>query len=119
MIEAGHSPFAVRLRTGLSVRVIDMAQDGLLVETTARLLPGHPVDLVLDTGGAQVSVRGLVVSGGTRAGRENQLLAHGSSRGVEGTNYSRRIQCVSLQRLRGPVGPLAPSWHTSWIGTVT
>jgi hypothetical protein len=89
MIEAGHSPFAVRLRTGLSVRVIDMAQDGLLVETTARLLPGHPVDLVLDTGGAQVSVRGLVAHSRVCAVRGVAELRYHAGLGLAArTNYS-------------------------------
>jgi hypothetical protein len=61
MIEPGHSSLAVRLRTGPSLRVIDMSPEGLLVETPVRLLPGHSVNLVLHTGANQVPVRSFVV----------------------------------------------------------
>jgi hypothetical protein len=89
MIEPGHSSLAVRLRTGPSLRVIDMSQEGLLVETPVRLLPGHSVDLVLHTGAEQVSVRGLVVHsrvGTIRGGAE--LRYRVGLWLVAGTNYS-------------------------------
>jgi hypothetical protein len=38
-----------------------MSPEGLLIETSVRLLPGHSVDLVLRTGEEQVTVSGLVV----------------------------------------------------------
>ncbi len=42
-----------KLRTGAPLRIIDLSPDGLLVETTARLLPGHEVDLVLQSESGQ------------------------------------------------------------------
>ena len=78
MIEPGHAALAVRLRTGPSLRVIDLSPGGLLVETPVRLLPGHSVDLVLHTGAEQVFARGLVVHsrvGTIRGGAELRYRA--------------------------------------------
>jgi hypothetical protein len=89
IVEPGHSSLAVRLRTGPSLRVIDLSPGGLLVETPVRLLPGHSVDLVLHTGAEQVFARGLVVHsrvGTIRGGAELRYRAGLCLAG--GTDYS-------------------------------
>jgi len=44
---------SAKLRTGAPLRIIDLSPDGLLVETTVRMLPGHEVDLVLQSESGQ------------------------------------------------------------------
>jgi hypothetical protein len=88
--EAGHCSLAARLRTGPPLRIINLSSEGLLVESTVRMLPGHPVDLVLHAGAEQVTTRGLVVHsqvGVIRGAAELRYLV-----GLwlaAGTNYSR------------------------------
>jgi hypothetical protein len=110
MIEPGHSSLAVRLRTGSSLRVIDMSPEGLLVETPVRLLPGHSVNLVLHTGAEQVSVPGLVVHsrvGTIRGGAELRYrvglwLAAGTNYSDAGTALAAGERATRVERRQRP-----------------
>jgi hypothetical protein len=109
-IEPGQSSLAVRLRTGPSLRVIDMSPEGLLVETPVRLLPGHAVNLVLHTGADQVSVRGLVVHsrvGTIRGGAELRYrvglwLAAGTNCSDVGTTLAAGERTTRVERSQWP-----------------
>ena len=56
-----HGIAAARVRPGYDVVVIDICADGVLVETTYRLLPGTSVDLQLDLFTHRVLARGRVL----------------------------------------------------------
>ena len=67
-----------RIQIGRHVRVIAETGDGVQLEGSARLLPGHPVDLLLDaTPGAMGPIRRAVVVTWTveRLGREGPTYA--------------------------------------------
>jgi hypothetical protein len=110
MIEPGQSSLVVRLRTGPSLRVIDMSPEGLLVETPVRLLPGHSVNLVLHTGADQVFVRGLVVHsrvGTIRGGAELRYrvglwLAAGTNCSDVGTTLAAGERTTRVERSQWP-----------------
>jgi hypothetical protein len=56
-----HGITAARVRPGHVVRLIDVSAAGALVETNRRLLPGKHVELQVERGGEQTSVRGRVL----------------------------------------------------------
>jgi hypothetical protein len=84
----GRSQVAARLRTGSPVVVLNLSQDGILVETPVRLLPGRRVDLLVRSGSNEEVRHCLVVhsrvgfiSGGADL-RYRAGLSH-----VPGSNY--------------------------------
>lgn len=56
-----HGVVATRVRPGHDARLIDVSAGGALIETNHRLLPGASVELQMETGNRQVSVRGRVL----------------------------------------------------------
>lgn len=58
---AARSHVSAKLRTGSPVLVVNISPDGMLVDTPARLLPGHHVDLVLQGESSQEVRRCCVV----------------------------------------------------------
>jgi hypothetical protein len=58
---AGEPLSDVRLRTGRHGTVVDLADNGVLIETAARLLPGTHVDVHVVTAEGRVLVRSRVV----------------------------------------------------------
>jgi hypothetical protein len=56
-----HGITAARVRPGHVVSVIDVSAAGALVETSRRLLPGKHVELQVERGGEQTTVRGRVL----------------------------------------------------------
>ena len=56
-----HGITAARVRPGHAVRLIDVSAAGALVETNRRLLPGKHVELQVERGSEQTTVRGRVL----------------------------------------------------------
>lgn len=56
-----HGITAARVRPGQSVSVIDVSAGGALIETKHRLLPGTPVDLLVQTDLCHLELRGRVL----------------------------------------------------------
>jgi hypothetical protein len=56
-----HGVVAVRIRPGHHAAVVDLSADGVLVETSHRLRPGHGVELQLETASRRATVRGRVL----------------------------------------------------------
>lgn len=57
----GHARLVARTRTGSPLRVLNASPDGMLVESPARLLPGHRVDLDMPSGTTRERAPWLVV----------------------------------------------------------
>jgi hypothetical protein len=56
-----HGIVSVRIRPGHPAAVVDVSSHGALLETGHRLLPGHPVELQIQTDQARANVRARVV----------------------------------------------------------
>ena len=59
--DAGDPLAAVRVRGGRELKVVDISDHGVLVESEARLLPGTHVEVHMVTGDGRVLVRTRVV----------------------------------------------------------
>jgi hypothetical protein len=56
-----HGVVALRIRPGHPAVVVDVSNGGALIETPRRLLPGHAVELIMETGTNKIAVRGHVL----------------------------------------------------------
>lgn len=56
-----HGIVSVRIRPGYAAAVVDVSSHGALLETAHRLLPGHAVELQIETDKARTNVRARVV----------------------------------------------------------
>lgn len=52
---------SARLRPGLTVTLVNWSASGTLIETTSRLVPGLPVNLMVSAGASHANLRGIVV----------------------------------------------------------
>ena len=57
----GHGIVSARVRGGREVSIVDISADGVLIETTHRLLPASSVELQLTTSDGAMAVRGRVL----------------------------------------------------------
>jgi hypothetical protein len=56
-----HRIIAVRVRPGLTARIVDVSAAGIAIETAQRLLPGSAIEMQVDTSNERVFVRGRVI----------------------------------------------------------
>jgi hypothetical protein len=56
-----HGIVAARIRPGHDAAIVDVSDDGVLIETAHRLMPGRIVELVLERQSGKASVRGCVL----------------------------------------------------------
>lgn len=69
----------VRVKPGIDVRLLNLSARGLLIETTARLLPGTVVDLqIVNHGGVTTALRGRLVRCGVSALLPGEVRYHGA-----------------------------------------
>ena len=66
-----------RIRPGHPVRIVDLSENGVRIETARRLLPGSSVDFVLESGVVRHATRAQVVRCDVRLVRADSLLFHG------------------------------------------
>jgi hypothetical protein len=84
----GSATALARLRTGPSLRVINVSPDGMLVESPVRLLPGRHVDVVLQADGSQEHSPWLVVHSRVGCLRGlSYLRYHVGMRRMAGSHY--------------------------------
>jgi hypothetical protein len=57
----GRAHLAARLRTGSALHVLNTSQDGMLVESPVRLLPGRHIDVVLQCGSTREQTPWIVI----------------------------------------------------------
>jgi hypothetical protein len=56
-----HGVVSVRIRPGHHAAVVDLSADGVLIETSYRLRPGHGVEIHMETNSRRATVRGRVL----------------------------------------------------------
>ena len=86
----GQAHLVARMRTGTPLRVLNASQDGMLVESPVRLLPGRCVDVVLHSASGREHAPWLVVHSrvGCLRGRSDLRYRAGLRRSL-GMNYSQ------------------------------
>ncbi len=95
----------VRLRTGRTATVIDLANNGALIETAARLLPGTHVDVHVVTGDGRVLVRSRVIRAWVcllEADRVRYRGALAFERDVDTTAVGYSVPAPTLEAPRSP-----------------
>jgi hypothetical protein len=73
-----HGIVSVRIRPGHAAALVDVSSHGALLETAHRLLPGHAVELQIETDKARANVRGRVVRCAVVRLRAASLLYRGA-----------------------------------------
>jgi hypothetical protein len=73
-----HGIVSVRIRPGHAAAVIDASSHGALLETTHRMLPGHHVELQVETEQTRANVRARVVRCAVAHVRANGLSYRGA-----------------------------------------
>lgn len=73
-----HGIVAVRIRPGHHAVVIDVSDGGALIETAHRLLPGTPVELMMETSANKTAVRGRVLRSAVACVRPSSVSYRGA-----------------------------------------
>ena len=73
-----HGILAVRIRPGHQAVVVDVSDDGALIETGHRLLPGAAVELIMETSTNKTAVRGRVLRSSIASVRPSSVSYRGA-----------------------------------------